>query len=161
MSTVKYHSLTDPIVFTAARLEAIANRFVFEPLGLTLASARLIRLLVEIGPMAPGDLLRLAGGTKGNISQRLGFLEREGYIRRAAHTNSHDHRKVAVAVTPKGQRQFELIFTRFEKARTCLEQSFTEEEKCHYFAFFEKLNRLLDESEKEFPKIFKQLSKIS
>lgn len=154
MTSIKYHSLTDPVIFTAARLEAIANRFVFEPLGLTLASARIIRLLADNGPLTPTDLLEYAGGTKGNVSQRLKLLEREGYIRRASATGA-DKRVVTVTLTPKGQNQFALIFKRFEKARACLESSFTSTEKRHYYAFFIKLNRLIDESEKELPKMFK------
>lgn len=155
MPKIKYHSLTDPIIFTSARLEAIANRFVFEPLGLTLASARIIRLLADNGKLTPSDLLAYAGGTKGNVSQRLKFLEREGYIRRAGGAGK-DKRIVTVELTEKGKKRFKEIFARFETARNCLEKAFTTEEKKHYLAFFEKLNRMLDESEKEFPKIFKR-----
>lgn len=154
MTLIKHHSLTDPIIFTAARLETIANRFVFEPLGLTLSSARIIRLLADNGKLTPGDLLKYSGGTKGNVSQRLKFLEREGYIQRVNATGASDKRTVVVELTTKGQKQFEQIFQRFEKARQCLESSFSSEEKQSYYAFFAKLNQMLDQSEQEFPKIF-------
>ncbi|HNU81789.1 MAG TPA: hypothetical protein PKK65_03640, partial [bacterium] len=54
---VKEHRLGGWLVFTAMRLEMMADRFMFKPLGLTTASFRILMLLDKLGPQTPSEII--------------------------------------------------------------------------------------------------------
>jgi len=147
--------LTDPIVCTAARLESIAQRFVFEPMGLTAASAKIIKFLAitPSGQLTPTEIMRQIGGTKSNISQRLNFLEKLGYIQRVMRSTG-DRRQTPVQLTAAGKKKYKEVRARLQGPVLMLEQHFTKAEIKTHLAFMKKMNHTLNMHEKELPKIF-------
>lgn len=148
------HAITHPIVYTAARLEAIANRFVFGPMGATAASMKILGLLRQNGALTARRIVELGGGTKSNVSQRLDYLEKKKYIARVQDVFAADKRKVLVKLTRTGKEQLVEVRKRMKKAQICLAKCFTEKEIRQHVKFFEKINRIIDKEEKNLGKIF-------
>lgn len=145
-------TIAESIVLTGVRLKTIANRFVFSPMGLTGAKFRVLRML-QRGQQKPGEIMKFAGGTKSNVSQRLKALEEEGLIKRSHSTNG-DRRNIFVELTPQGGELLKKVLIRFQHSSAELKNHFAEQEVKSHFAFIDKLNRIIDEHEKEIPKMF-------
>lgn len=90
-------------MFTASRLEVIANRHLFGPLKMTISSMKILRLLEKMDQLTPKEIMENIGGTKSNISQRLDLLEKRGYITKD-NKKSDDKRKVYVRLTVTGKK---------------------------------------------------------
>jgi len=151
----KSTAITHPIIQTASRLEAIANRFVFVPMGTSFASMRILRILDGSKSLTSKMILGLAGGTKSNVSQRLKHLEEHGFIIKDHAMTSDDRRKVSVKITAKGKERLDLIDTRMKKAQICLNKLFSEEEIENHLKFFKKINKIIDQEERNLIKLFK------
>jgi DNA-binding MarR family transcriptional regulator len=143
-----YYSIIEPILFTASRLEVIANRCIFRPIGMNISSVKIMSLLCRKKSMTPKEIMQLVGGTKSNISQRLDSLEKKGYIQTRKNTFD-DGRKLSVELTEAGEEKLQEIKNHFRKVKLELESNFTREEIEKHFEFFNKLNRLVDLKEKD------------
>lgn len=150
----KTNAITHPIIYTSTRLEAIADRYIFSPMGTTAASMKILRLVKEQGPLTSQRIGELGGGTKSNVSQRLDYLEKKGYILREQDNFPGDKRKVLVKITEKGLKQIEEIQKRMRRAQICLSRHFTEEEIAGHSKFFVKVNQIIDKEQKNLDKIF-------
>ena len=147
-------TIAESIVVTGVRLKTIANRFVFSPMGITGAKFRILRLLCCEGKKRPSDIMKFAGGTKSNVSQRLNSLEKEGFIVRMPPKKGEDRRNVLIEVTPKGKALIEKLVDKFKKSTAALKDEFTDAEIQAQFKFLEKLNKKIDEREKELARYF-------
>lgn len=150
----KPEKIAEPIICVASRLEYIANKFVFNPMGTTSASIKILRLLQKIGPMTPNRILELSSGTKSNISQRLNNLEVKGYIIRDYAVFKDDKRKVVVKPTARGKDLLKQVEKRLKKGHLSLEQRFSKKEIADHQKFFQKIKDILDKEEKNLEKIF-------
>jgi len=149
--TNSYHSIIEPIIIIASRLEVIANRYFFGPIEMNISSVKIIGLLWKKETMTPKEIMKLAGGTKSNISQRLNFLEKKGYIETHKNT-SDDKRKISIKLTPFGKKKIIEIHKQMEKVGMELKSNFTKKEIQQHFVFFNKLNKIIDLKEKDFCK---------
>lgn len=149
------NAITHPIIYTAARLEAIADRYIFGPMGTTASSMKILRLLHNHGPLTSQRIGELGGGTKSNVSQRLDYLESKGYVARDPENFPADKRKVLVKITKEGGQQIAEIQKRMKKAQICLSRHFSEKEIAGHAKFFEKINLIIDKEQKNLDKIFK------
>ncbi len=147
-------SIAEYIVVTGVRLKTIANRFLFAPMGTTNAKFRILRMLSDGKPKRPSDIIKFAGGTKSNVSQRLNSLEDDGLILRLPPQKGSDRRNVLIQITPKGDKAIKKLITCLIKATKELEKHFAGKEIADVFAFLDKTNRILDEKEKTIPKLF-------
>jgi len=143
------YSIIEPIIFTASRLEVIANRHLFMPIEMNISSVKIMGLLCRRKIMTPKQIMELAGGTKSNISQRLDSLEKRGYVEMRKNTGK-DKRKVLVKLSPLGRKKLMEVQKKLKKVKLELESNFTREEIQKHFAFFDKLNKLVDFNEKKF-----------
>lgn len=131
------------LIMIATRLEANANRYYFEPMGLTTTYCKIICMLASKEGMTPTEILRMTGGTKSNISQRLDVLEKQGYAKRST-PDTGDKRNVRIELTEKGRNKFEEVKEFVNKKSDFLEQQFTTEEKIHLHNIIDKLNKIMD-----------------
>lgn len=138
--------VTSPIVFTAARMEALANRYFFEPLGLTSSTVRILILLRFHGAMNSSEILKKIGGTKSNISQRIRILDKKNLIMRLGNRNN-DKRIVKLSITKKGIDVLDKILDDFKKHSLCLKKNFSPQEINNFINLFKKLNNILDNLE--------------
>lgn len=155
MKKVAYAHPIEPIICLAHRFEAIANKYVFQPMGFSAISMQILKILKRNGQMTASDLIKLTSSTKSNMSQRLSFLEKEKYVRRLGCENCCDKRKITIELTPKGKEKINDLEKRFKKAQISFEKKFTAKEIDAHKAFFKKLNEILDSGEHELAKIFK------
>ena len=144
-----YFSIIEPIIFTASRLEAIANRRFFRPIGLNISSVKIMSLLLRKRSMSAKEIMELVGGTKSNLSQRLDFLEKRGYVE-TFKNSAGDKRLLLVRLTPQGKKKLNETQKQFRKVKLQIESLFTQKEIKQHFAFFDKLNKFVD-SKKPFP----------
>jgi DNA-binding MarR family transcriptional regulator len=147
-------AITHPIIYTASRLEAIANRYVFGPMGTTASGMKILGLLLKHGSLTPQRIRELSGGTKSNVSQRLGYLEKKGYIVRDEAVFPNDLRKILVKLTAKGKTQMTEVHKRMKSAQLCLASHFTEKEIEQHCKFIGKVNSIIDKEERNLNSIF-------
>lgn len=155
MGTFDSSSPVEPIICLAHRFEAIANKYVFQPMGLSSISMKILKLLRTQGSLTVSDLTEMTHATKSNISQRLSFLEKENFITRTYGSDKNDRRKIVIELTPAGQEKIADLQKRFNKAKISFEKKFSAKEIAEHKAFIEKLNAILDNEENELEKIFK------
>lgn len=146
---IKY--VTSPIIFTAARMETLANHYVFEPLGLTSATARILILLKCGDTMNSSKLLGKTGCGKSNISQRIRLLEKKGLIKRL-NGDRPDKRIIKLEITKNGEKKLEKIASQFKKYSLTLEKHFQAEEMEINYNFFKKINKVFDNLENKLNK---------
>ncbi len=145
-----YYSIIEPVIFTASRLEAISNRYLFGPMEMTIASVKILRLLEKRAKLSPKEILEIIGGTKSNVSQRLDLLEKRGYVAKDQEKTATDKRKIFVKITPVGKKKLQELYKHLKKVKLEFESNFSKEEIGQHFIFFEKLNRLIEIKEQEF-----------
>ena len=146
-----YYSIIEPIIFTASRMEVIANRYLFRPIGMNISSVKILNLLCRKKIMTPREIMELAGGTKSNISQRLDALEKKGYIKTQKNI-FNDKRKISVKLTLFGEKKLQEIKDNIKKVKLELESNFSRKEINQHFAFFDKLDKIINLKEKSFSK---------
>lgn len=146
-------ALSEIIIMTSTRLRAIANRCVFRESKITGTQFRILRLLMLKDQQQPTEVLRLVGGTKSNVSQRIKSLENQGFVVRSSQAGA-DRRNVYIAITESGRKLVEGLMQRFHKAAKSLENQFSQKEVAAQFEFFKKLNKLLDDNEQTIIKLF-------
>ncbi|KKQ50906.1 MAG: hypothetical protein US70_C0029G0004 [Parcubacteria group bacterium GW2011_GWD2_38_11] len=155
MKNATASSPVEPIICLTHRFEAIANKYVFQPMGLSSISMKILKLLKLNESMTASELIEITGATKSNMSQRLSFLEKEKYIIRTYASDKKDKRKITIELTLAGKEMIADLEKRFKKAQISFEKKFTAKEIAQHKAFFKKLNSILDSGESELEKIFK------
>jgi DNA-binding MarR family transcriptional regulator len=133
----------------SARIALISNRYIFEPLNLTMSTVKILGLLDGDKELHPTEILNFFGSSKSNITQRLNLLEREGLIGRI-YKDEKDKRKAKIRLTVKGRKKIEEIKTQAGKKAINFDKNFSAEERKRIYNFFNKLKLILDNTEKEF-----------
>lgn len=149
------HRLAGWIVFSAMRLESLADRFMFKPLGLTTASFRILMLLEQMGPQSPSEIIELIGSTKSNLAQRLNFLQRQNLIE-LKHKSGDDKRRASARITSLGKKQIASARQLFKKHNLHIENYFTAKEMQDFLRLTRKLNAGLDQCEISIQKHYEQ-----
>lgn len=140
--------ISDSIIRTAMRLENIANKHFFNHIGMSSASIKIMCIIAKCPECnTPTKILEAVGGTRSNISQRLDYLEKQGFINRKHARTGSDKRKVNIILTPQGKTKLAQTEEWIKKANMYLEEYFTKEELAGHFTFFKKLNGILDAEE--------------
>ena len=137
-------NLAGAIIFTAMRLEHVVNRSVFEPLGLTSSSVKIIGLLKHRGQMTSREISEFLGSSKSNITQRLNFLQKNGLIRRLTATNLKDGRKIAVELTDLGLKKIKALMKIMKGNQVRVENCCGQREINLFLNLFKKINEHLD-----------------
>lgn len=138
--------IISPLFCATQLLEALGNRYIFNPVGLTATSFKILSALKK-ERATPSALLCQVGGLKSNLSQRLRALEKKGLIRRLANENTGDKRQVFFQLTANGRKILQQAEAHAKHASLSFEKRFTKKELERHYAFFAKLTRLLAEKE--------------
>ncbi|NTU67207.1 MAG: ArsR family transcriptional regulator [Candidatus Moranbacteria bacterium] len=142
------------ILVAAMKLEVTANRHVFHSMRLSFMSVKIMGYLSHAKAATPTDIMNSVGGTKSNVSQRLNYLEKEGYISRKFDKFSGDKRKVVIKITKQGEEVLNEVTKRLDKMRRSLRAHFSKEEIEANARFCSKMISILNlsESKKYFDK---------
>ncbi len=149
------HRLAGWLVFTAMRLEALADRYMFKPLGLTTASFRILMMLAKAGPQAPSEIIEILGGTKSNATQRLNWLSRRGWIK-LTHKEGEDKRRASARITALGRQQVAKASRLFKDNDLHIEKYFSNKEMNDFMLLIRKLNLGLDQCEVSIAKLYEK-----
>lgn len=144
--------VASPIFCAWARLESLAQRYVFGRIGLGSSSFNILVLIARKPSITPSDILAELEITKSNLSQRLRTLEEKGFVKRSRANISGDRRKVAFLITATGKRKLSEAALVAKQAGLSFEKDFTKEEIRHHRAFFTKFLAILDHKERELEK---------
>lgn len=128
------------IILTAFRLELIADRKIFKPLGITAASFRILAVLSRLGPVSPGEVVDLLGASKSNLTQRFNFLTRAGLVEKEGGSQA-DRRKIIMRLTAAGERKVKEVYLIMKKANLYVEKSFNTKDLDFFRSFMERLNQ--------------------
>lgn len=149
------HRLAGWLVFTAMRLETLADRYMFKPLGLTTASFRILMMLYKSGPQAPSEIIEILGGTKSNATQRLNWLNRRGLIE-LTHKEGDDKRRASARITTLGRQQVDKASRLFKDNDLHIEKYFSNNEMKDFMHLLRKLNLGLDQCEVGITKLYEK-----
>ena len=139
-------SLADPFIMTAVRLEALTERYLFKPTGISSASFKILAFIKNSPGCSPSEILNYLGGTKSNITQRLNFLEKNKYI--SSSRSASDKRKALIFISSLGIEKFNEVVNKFRQNSIYLEKFFIKRELDTHFSFMLKFNSILDKCEK-------------
>lgn len=139
-------SFADSFVLTAIRIEALTERYLFKPAGISSASFKILAFVSKHSNCSPSQIMDYLGGTKSNITQRLNFLERSGLIL-SSRSKEGDKRKVLISLSSLGVKKIKEVMEAFKKNSIYLEKFFTEKELENHFSFMKKMNSVLNECE--------------
>ena len=138
MKNIKNKALVEQIVIVSYMLESIAHKTVLEPLGLTMTGYKILHILNENGSMAISEIITCLGASKSNISQRLDYLEKNGFVERTAVVGG-DKRQVMIVITSKGGEKFGDAKNILKKEWIKLEEIFTAKEIGEMSGFMNKM----------------------
>ncbi len=151
MDLLNEKGLFHQLMHIASRLENNANRYYFEPMGLSITYCRILCTLTGQTGSRPTEILQIIGGTKSNISQRLAVLEKRGFVKRHIE-KSGDKRNVRVELTEEGRKKYQEIKTFMLKKSDYIEQQFSADERRYLKTIIDKLNQLMDSHEERLAK---------
>lgn len=151
IENLNWQEMTVPslVAATALRLEILIDRWIFKPLDLTAASFRILAILAKFGQLSPTDIIGYLGGTKSNITQRLNFLSRCGWIK-TKRPQAGDRRKILVALSRTGRNKLAQVKASFAQHNLQVENFFNRAELKNFQKFIIKFNRSLDDCENKF-----------
>jgi DNA-binding MarR family transcriptional regulator len=139
-------SFENSFIVTAIRLEALSERYLFKPAGISSASFKMLAFIKNNNGCSPSSILDYRGGTKSNITQRLNLLERQGLIF-SSRPQEGDRRKVILQLTPAGARKLGEVLDNIKKSRIHMEKFFTKKELQSHLKFMSKLDESLNKCE--------------
>lgn len=141
-------NIVSPIFCVMSRLEALANRCVFDRVGISAASFKILAILSHAKTMTPSGIQEQLEITKSNLSQRLRSFESKGWVLRTRDTEG-DRRSVSFSITPQGVEQLRQAKALLQKSGLSFEQEFSDKEIDHHISFFTKLLNRIEERERE------------
>jgi DNA-binding MarR family transcriptional regulator len=93
--------------------------------------------------------MNVLGGTKSNITQRLNYLEKKGFVTRSQEGGKADKRKVSIFITSAGQQAIKEASYLIRDKSQALHNVFSEEEINAHLKFMKKLRDFLITNYKE------------
>ncbi|MFZ4648102.1 MAG: MarR family winged helix-turn-helix transcriptional regulator [Patescibacteria group bacterium] len=141
--SMKEQGIPSLLILTSFRLELVLEKLVFKPLGITSASFRILFILDHLGPVSPVEIVDLIGATKSNLTQRLNFLSRSGFIKKEI-GNLKDRRKIILHLTPVGKNKVKETLEIFKIVNKHIESHFTKTEKKEFLRLIGKINTAVE-----------------
>jgi DNA-binding MarR family transcriptional regulator len=138
------HSIASHIMCIAGRLEQHGNRLLFEPMGLSFSSARIL-LLIAHGMNSPLQIQEALRVTKSNVSQRLTLLEEKGLIARSA-TSGGDQRCRNITLTDLGKEKADALMNAISLKSLELERSLHPDDVATFQRLLTTIHHILDTS---------------
>ena len=152
MNCIKIPS--EDFIFIGEKIESIANKYIFNPMGMTLSSMRVLSYINCQDKINAKEIIELTGKSKSNITQRLNVLEKNGLIRRLKNDRAKDKREVYLKITPQGKRKVAEALRKIEKFHLSKTHFFTKKELENHIKFMRKLSLFLDKEEEKLKEIF-------
>jgi homoprotocatechuate degradation regulator HpaR len=132
-----------PLLLLLAREAVIAR---FRPLlkahGLTEQQWRILRVLVEFGPLEPRQIGRMCGLSSPSLAGILMRMEAQGLITRQ--DMAHDRRRQTVSGTPKSRRLAARMAPQIESVYAALEEQLGTEVVAQMYAALDRVLATLD-----------------
>jgi len=145
---------SEDFIFIGEKIESMANKCIFHPMGLTLSSMRILGYLHHKKVTTAKELILLTGKSKSNITQRLNTLEKNGLITRDKSVSGKDKRETFLKITSLGKTRVKKAIKEIEKFHLSKEKVFSKKEIITHIKFMKKLITFLDEQEAEFKNIY-------
>lgn len=149
---------SEDFIFIGEKIESMANKYIFKPMGLSLAAMRILSYLENKKITTAKELITLTGKTKSNIAQRLSLLEKNNLIVRKKFPQSKDKRETYLKITALGRKKLKEASGKIEKFHLAKEKFFTQKEIQEHIKFMQKLSIFLDKEDAKLRNIFNKLN---
>lgn len=149
---------SEDFIFIGEKIESMANKYIFKPMGLSLAAMRILSYLENKKITTAKELITLTGKTKSNIAQRLSLLEKNKLIVRKKFPQSKDKRETYLKITALGRKKLKEASNKIEKFHLSKEKFFTQKEIRGHIKFMQKLSIFLDKEDEKLRNIFNKLN---
>lgn len=145
---------SEDFIFVGEKIESMANKYIFNPMGLSMSSMRILSYLQNKKITTAKELIQLTGKSKSNITQRLNTLEKNGLIIRDKDLESKDKRETFLKITSLGKNKIKEAMKKIEKFHLSKEKFFTKKEIESHIQFMKKLIIFLDKEEAQLKDVF-------
>lgn len=140
-SRLAYRNL--PLLLQRTREHVVAPfRAIVAEQGLTEQQWRIIRIMLDTGPIEPYQLVSLCSISSPSLTGILGRMEQQELVKR--HKMGHDHRRRLIRLTDRGQALAETIVPRINEAYRQLESRLGEPLIASLVQTLEAVNTRLD-----------------
>ncbi|WP_041270312.1 homoprotocatechuate degradation operon regulator HpaR [Frateuria aurantia] len=140
-SRLAYRNL--PLLLQRTREHVVAPfRAIVAEQGLTEQQWRIIRIMLDTGPIEPYQLVSLCSISSPSLTGILGRMEQQELVKR--HKMGHDHRRRLIRLTDRGQALAETIVPRINEAYRQLESRLGEPLIASLVQTLEAVNARLD-----------------
>jgi len=133
-----------PLLLLQARERVMAR---FRPLlnenGITEQQWRIVRALLQTGPLEPREIVVVCGISSPSLAGVLARMEELGLVARAR--LDHDQRRVKVSLTARSRSLIRQMAPRIEKTYQAMEQQIGPELVRQMYELLDRLNARLDE----------------
>lgn len=152
---LEQHRLAGWLVFTAMRLESIAETNIMKPMGLTASSFRILMALHSLGSQTSSELTETLGTSKSNLAQRLAWLQKKGFITMKRNRKG-DRRLVSITITSIGEEKLLITSKLIKDNNLQVEKYFNEKETQELLRLLRHINSCLDSCQTGINKIYEQ-----
>lgn len=149
------HKLAGWLVFTAMRLELIAETKILKPMGLSAAAFRILMALKGLGSQTSSELNESLGGGKSNLAQRLSWLQKKGLITMKRNIKG-DKRKVLVNITTLGENRLQSTSKLIKDNNLQVEKYFKKSETQEFLRLLRHINNRLDNCQANINNIYEK-----
>ena len=134
-----------PLLLLQTRERVMAR---FRPLlnenGITEQQWRIVRALLQTGPLEPREIVVVCGISSPSLAGVLARMEEMGLVARAR--LDHDQRRVKVSLTARSRSLIRQMAPRIEESYQALEQQLGPDLVQQLYALLDRLNARLDEA---------------
>jgi len=131
------------------RYESILENKVLKGTKLSTTNLKILTITMFLGSVTQSKILKYMHTTAANLSQRIRWLEKNGYIKIKLLSQSDDRRKKEIKVTQKAEKEVSLALKLVAQFKKKLAQHFSKKELIQTVKYFSKLSWILDKYEKK------------
>lgn len=146
MKPVNRINITSRMIALSHVAERIADQHLFRQFDLTGATGGVLLIVNKYPTTTPTDLMKRFGCTRSNVTQRIDKLELMKLIKRGAGPSS-DKRSISLALTPKGKKIADELWTKVEARGKEVENVLKPAEMKRFHASLDRIEKFLKDSE--------------
>lgn len=132
-----------------ARLASLLERRVLKKHKISIMNLRILYIILALKETTQSRILKYLYTSAPNVSQRIEWLLKKGYIKQKKEKDPKDRRKKKYIITSKGRKKTIQAARDVQKFKMQWAKHFTPKESAQVFKYYYKLSKILDRMEKE------------
>jgi len=131
------------------RYESILENRVLKGTKFSITNLKILTILMFLGPTTQTKILKYMHTTAANLSQRIRWLEKNGFVKIKTTSKTGDRRKKVIEVKKNALKEIKHSLQLVAEFKRKLATHFTKKELMQVMKYFSKLSWILDQYEKK------------